>query len=41
LLRLLLLALLNLELGSPQMAEKMRRGFPWPQGLDRFRGIGA
>jgi hypothetical protein len=41
LLRLLLLALLTLELGSPQMAEKMRRGFPWPQGLDRFRGIGG
>jgi len=41
LLRLLLLALLQLELGSPEVARNVRRGFPWPPGLDGFRRIGA
>ena len=40
LLRLLVLTLLQLELGSPEVAQKMHRGFPWPPGLDRFRRIG-
>ena len=40
LLRLLVLTLLTLELGSPEAAETLRRQFPWPQGLDRFRRTG-
>jgi len=34
LLRLLLLALLHLEVGSPQAAQRIRSGLPWPAGLD-------
>jgi hypothetical protein len=41
LLRLLLLALLQLELGSPEAADRVHSGFPWPPGPDRFRRVGA
>ena len=41
LLQLLLLAMLQQELGSPQMAQEVRKGFPWPQGLDRTWRTGA
>jgi hypothetical protein len=35
LLRLLLLAMLQLEMGWPRIAQGVRTGFPWPEGLRR------
>ena len=35
LLRLLLLTMLQLELGSPRVTKTVRQEFPWPQGLDK------